>query len=175
MDNTAYKYNVADRESYETDIKIAKICLECDLPDCNPGTCRRYKRLYRELITGEKQSMPDSPSNVKLYSYGGKTMTMREWSIYTGINLETLRSRLQRKPDFAQAITTPVNTNCRPRYVEWEGKRIKLAILCDMYNIRYETVVGRLKDGWSLQRAVTHPVNKRKPYKKKERTTNETE
>lgn len=174
MDNIVNKYSTTNYEAHETDAEIARICLECDLPDCNPGTCRRYKRLYRELKTGEKQLKPSRPSNIRLYSYAGKTMTLREWAICTGINLETLKSRLGRNNDFVQAITTPVANNGNTCYVEWEGKTIKLAILCDMYNISYDTVKGRLKDGWSLYRAITQPVQKRKPYKKRERTTNET-
>jgi hypothetical protein len=48
------------------------------------------------------------------------------------------------------------------RTVEFHGRSMILIEAAEMAGIRYRTVVGRLSHGWSVERALTEPVNRRK-------------
>jgi len=48
------------------------------------------------------------------------------------------------------------------RYVEWRGETRKLVELAEEYGIDNNYVHGRLNQGWSLERALTTPVKRRR-------------
>jgi hypothetical protein len=49
--------------------------------------------------------------------------------------------------------------------VIFEGKKVTLSELCDIFSIRFDTLKARLIRGWSIEKAVKYPIQKK--YKKK--------
>ena len=43
-------------------------------------------------------------------------------------------------------------------WVEWQGKSIQLSKLCEKFDQHYYTIYNRIKNGWSLKRALKHPT-----------------
>lgn len=149
-----------DNKQNNLEQSIAKICLECDLPNCNAGKCVRYKRLSRAILHGEDcADVIDKKPYAETYTHNGKTMTLREWAKYSGISYATLKTRMRRHGDFKKAITEDVRQS-KFRYVEWEGKTVRLSTLCMRYGIGYGALHERLTHGMSLYDALHTPVRK---------------
>lgn len=79
-----------------------------------------YQRICREHHTLEESLKMGRRANQHYrepvrYSYGGKTLSIREWSEYTGICQETIRARIERGWSVEDAVTTLGN-----------GKKIRL-------------------------------------------------
>ena len=71
-----------------------------------------YQRLYRGGYTLEDAIRAGRRSGQTfiepvLYEYDGKSMSISEWSEYTGVNKETIRARLRRGWSVGRAVTTP--------------------------------------------------------------------
>ena len=142
------------------DSQIAKICLECDLPECiNPQHCKRYLRMARKIVgkPDKSQRNEEAIRRVKLYRYNGKEMTLHEWAACVGIKYDTLKGRIRKGMTFAQAISTPVIVYDSDG-VEFNGETQKLSAWCKLYGLEYSTVKWRLRNGWSLDRALTTPA-----------------
>ena len=151
-------------DNTQTDLiqRIAKICLECNLPECNSGKCVRYRRMSAAIINGEAYEEPAAKvPTAELYSHAGKSMTLWEWAAYSGIPYSTLKTRLHRHGDFERAITENVRRS-QHRYVEWEGKKVRLTTLCVRMGVSASAVRERLKSGMPLHEALSLPVRKRR-------------
>lgn len=46
------------------------------------------------------------------------------------------------------------------RWVQFEGQKVAMVILCKRFNISDDVVRGRLDDGWNIERALTERVRK---------------
>ena len=58
---------------------------------------------------------------------------------------------------------TPVEQQANRRnnkWVEYQGERVKLAVLARRLGIPNDILKGRLRVGWSIDRAVTEPIRK---------------
>lgn len=56
--------------------------------------------------------------------------------------------------------------------IEWRGKVIPFAAACEIQGLRYGLVMGRIFQGWSLEKALTEPVKavpKRGKYGKRKK------
>lgn len=88
--------------------------------------------------------------NVLIYTYDGKTMILKDWARYFGINYSTLHKRIKKGVPFEQAI----NSDCYNRLVEINGEKKTVSEWCDFYNLNKGDVFSRIHRGWSKEDAL---------------------
>ena len=100
-------------------------------------------------------------SRPKYYTHNGKTLTMREWSLLSGLDTMVIKMRLHNGWSFQKAISTP---NLRYRY-ELDGMLLSLNDLAEMApHLTKDGLEARLKrmsvkDAISLPRLKTRSMN----------------
>lgn len=94
------------------------------------------------------------------YTYKGRTLTLKGWSEVTGINANTLKTRItDKKWSVEKALETPLNV---PKMYTYEGRTLSLLQWSEVVNIPKEVLerrIVRLK--WSLSEALTTPCRGR--------------
>ena len=55
---------------------------------------------------------------------------------------------------------TQANNKTDTKYVDYEGERVPLSILCRKKNVPYKLIYDRLRWGWDLDKALNTPVRK---------------
>jgi hypothetical protein len=119
----------------------------------------------------------ENPNNHKWDDYGGRGITVCErWSKSFEAFLEDMGPR----PDGCTIDRENNDGNYEPgncrwannreqqrnrranRLVEWNGRIWCLTELAEELGIKPVTVFGRLNRGWSVEKALTHPIRKRK-------------
>jgi hypothetical protein len=118
------------------------------------------RQLREELGLSVPKTKAAPPRGKTLYEHDGKNLTIEEWSIETGINVGTIRSRLARGVSFGDAISKPVKTT-PVMCVEYQGLKRPLYTWCKMYGIDVATCKSRLKNGWSIHDALNTPARKK--------------
>ena len=89
-----------------------------------------------------------------LYTYNGKTMTLPEWSEYSGINLRTLKHRINTyKMSIEEALTKPVKSK---RLYTYNNKTYSIKELAEIYHIKLKTLEARLNRGKSIEEALNN-------------------
>lgn len=77
------------------------MCLNCKHADCRgPDGCKEYRAKRRELTEDGKRRV----HRCTWVGPDGRSLTLREWEMETGINRETLRSRVKGGLSMADAI-----------------------------------------------------------------------
>lgn len=107
--------------------------------------------------------VPKRKKYPSVLSYNGFTGTLAEWSLVIGIDVKTLRARMQRGWSVEQTLTTPLDTRTSPRHrpssYSYGGKEYPtLKSLCEEVGVSYRLVQSRLKLGWSIEDAVSKPL-----------------
>ena len=98
-------------------------------------------------------------SNVKFYTCHGKTMTLGEWSLQTGLEPQLIRMRLHNGWTFERAISTE---NLMRRY-ELDGVKYTLNELAAMTADLSKGIIGyRIRNGMSVKEAISLPRTKKK-------------
>ncbi len=142
--------------------------IRCKYPD--------EKRL-RNIMVGMRQRC-FNPHNAWYVNYGGRGITvceewMRtdgmdrfcEWALNHGykpnLTIDRIDNNKGYSPDncrwvdrFEQMSNTRSTTK-----IEYNGEIKGVAQWAREYNIRYETLVGRLKRGWDIEKALLTPIN----------------
>jgi hypothetical protein len=118
----------------------------------------------------------DDPTANKYENYGGRGITYcSRWESVENFvadmgrrpsenhTLDRINSDGNYEPSNCKWSTvTEQNNNRRANvFYEYQGKTYLLTELSEMYNVKYTTIQERLKRGWSLEKALTHPVQKR--------------
>ena len=88
--------------------------------------------------------------NVLIYTYDGKTMILKDWARYFGINYSTLHKRIKKGVPFEQAI----NSDCYNRLVEINGEKKTVSEWCDFYNLNKGDVFSRIHRGCGKEDAL---------------------
>lgn len=116
-----------------------------------------------------------NPRNKGYASYGGRGITVCDrWSDFEAFYADmgprpSLRHSIDRidvngnyEPENCRwATATEQSRNCRDTiYVEDGGKRVPLADVAEQNGINLSVLYGRLKMGWSLEKALTTPKRK---------------
>lgn len=98
--------------------------------------------------------------NNRLIFFNGKEQCATVWSIETGINKTTLHYRLGQGWGVEKSLTTPVSKQQQPvnKRIEFNGKIQGLAAWAREFGIKQETLFSRLRHGWTIERALTEPI-----------------
>ena len=133
----------------------------------------KHTRLFRIW-----QGMKSRCSNVNLKEYprygGAGIKVCNEWlndyqSFYNWamqnsyndqLTLDRINNGGNYKPSNCRWVDEKVQANNRKdnRILELNGERKTLSEWADKYEIKYSVVFERLKRGWALEKALTHPV-----------------
>lgn len=107
---------------------------------------------------------------VKLYTFGGQSLSLHQWANITGVNPDTIRARLDRGWPFAKAAVQPVafyavkaspkaNKPNRAKHYTAFGKTMNLTDWAKAVGISSSTLHERVAQfRWPLERALTEPV-----------------
>lgn len=97
----------------------------------------------------------------KLYTYQGRTLTLGQWSIETGIEVSTLRYRIGKGWGIEKALTAP---DCRGKntthQLTYGGRTLGLQEWSAETGIPYSTLWNRITQGWPIKHAIETPVRK---------------
>lgn len=133
---------------------------------------RRIFRIYKSMI---KRCTTDEPAYRRYFGRGIKVcdewsnsyQKFEDWSLShgyaDGLCLDRMDTRLEYSPDNCRWTTLKQNARNRidTVFVEYKGETVKLCELCETYGIRYGNVYSRLRAGWDIEKALSHPVRKR--------------
>lgn len=120
--------------------------------DYSPENCR--------WATDHQQSRNHSRN--RFFTHDGKTMCLKDWAMHVGVNVNTLRQRLERGITFADAIkpTDSVPTKNK-RLITFNGKTQSLSAWAREIGIKPVSLYNRLQRGWPLEKALHNgPVDK---------------
>ena len=95
-------------------------------------------------------------------TYKRKTQYIAQWSREYNISYQTLSYRLNANWSVHKSLTTPVKSNKRgkPRPITYKRKTMSAAKAARKYKIKYDTLLYRLNNGWTVHEALTIPVRK---------------
>lgn len=118
-------------------------------PDGNycPENCRWVNR---------KAQANNRTSNRTLI-YNGQSKTLKEWSEITGINYQTLASRLSAGWPADEALTKPIDTRFLASPITYNGQTMSCSAWSHLLGLTDNAVRNRLLRGWSIEKAVTTP------------------
>jgi hypothetical protein len=124
----------------------------------------------------------ENPKNFNYERYGGRGIKICDrWKSFqnffsdmgpkptTQHTIERKNNDLGYEPDNCVWATMEEQRQNRRNavFVFYEGERIRLRDLVEKLGLPYPQVYGRLRGGWSIEQAVTIPVNKHKKRRKK--------
>ena len=96
-------------------------------------------------------------NNVRL-TYKGRTQTIHEWCDELNLNYDCIRDRICRKGwGVTEAFETKENINCH--YLTYNGKTQTIREWAKEIGIKENTLVYRLKYGWTVERALSEGVH----------------
>lgn len=136
---------------YRDDLTIDRI-------DNNKGYCPEN---CRWITLAEQQR---NKSNCRYYTHNGKTQTLSEWAREYHIDRTTLSDRMAKFGfSFEEALTRPINIPRNTKFVTYNGEQTTFGELSKICGISKSALRARVRlRGWSLERAMSEPVRKRK-------------
>lgn len=129
--------------------------------DARPGTLRaRQKRgwsIKETLFTPVQNYEWQKP-----ITYKGETLTIRQWSIKTGLSYCVIHSRLKKgaQLEYLFLSITDYKKVTRKKHAtqySYKGKRQSLREWSQEMKIDYTTLRTRIRSGWSFRKAVSTP------------------
>lgn len=103
-------------------------------------------------------------ANANYIEYNGETHSLREWSKILDISYDMLKGRIDNYGwSFEKAINTEYGGR-RSTKIEHDGQIYTVTELERMYGLSKGTISRRLKDGWSLDKALNTPMHYRRRY-----------
>ncbi len=132
-----------------------------------------YKTRIQKGITGEdlfkKGRLEPAPKDNIVDHKGNKYSSILKMCNAYGINRSTYLQRIERGLSVEDALTLPAAKRKRGERCVKDHKGIIYATkkeMCDAYDIKYITLMNRLRYGWSLEDALTFPVSEKAPRKR---------
>lgn len=121
-----------------------------------------YEALKTRLKYGwsfeDALNTPVKPSE-RLIEYNGETHNIKQWANLRGISKHALTGRLSRGWTFEDAISIPPREEpFRTKLIEYNGETHKLSEWSDILGIKYSTLKGRIRLGWSMDRVLSEPL-----------------
>ena len=94
-------------------------------------------------------------SNTRRFlTLGNNTLTIKDWSLLTGISVVTIKRRLKDGWPLVYALSVPT----KPEMIEHDGETMSLADWATRTGISATTLYMRLRLGWSPSQALTVPT-----------------
>jgi hypothetical protein len=109
--------------------------------------------------------------NNRLLTHNGKTQCATAWAEEVGLKKNLVEVRLSRGWDIEIALTATTKEEKRARIrrnnhlITCNGKTQCLSAWADEMGISHQTILMRLKSGWSAERAVSTPLQKNHSHK----------
>jgi len=94
--------------------------------------------------------------------YDRKRMTMAEWAIFRKINPITLQYRISHDWPVGEALEYTDSDRIENQLIEFNGEKLCFMDWCKKLGVKESTMRARFARGWSLDRALTPNVQKRK-------------
>lgn len=133
----------------------------------------RPERLYSVWAHMKERCL--SPTSDSYHLYGGRGIRIcdawmadyaafRIWAVANGyaehLQIDRIDTDGNYEPDNCRWVTVKKNANNRRRcrFIEFDGRRMSLSEASELYGIPPWTVKKRLDCGWSVEKALTHPV-----------------
>lgn len=96
--------------------------------------------------------------------FRGESKKLIEWSKILNIPYRTLRARIKRGWSIEKTLSTSleaIENGELSGLFTFRGKSKKLIEWAETTGIKYKTLRGRIKSGWSIEKALTMPIQKR--------------
>lgn len=139
------------------------------------GECRT--RLYEIWVDMKKRCY--NPKSHAYHRYGGRGISVcdtwkdsyesfRNWAISNGysddLTIDRINNEQGYSPDNCRWVDMKVQNNnrCNNRYIEWNGERHTVSEWARILNVDRRVLHGRFKNGWSVDKTLTTPVQKQK-------------
>ena len=151
---------------------VAKRCTAHPLPPLPPlKSAPRQKAKGKAKLRALPFERPE-----RTYTFRGETMTLSAWAERTGLPVMILRNRATKGWSAERALMTPPKPARRYRHgtegersaytaetiLTHDGEALTLAAWADRLGCEPRIIVLRLGKGWSIARAVTQPVTRRR-------------
>ena len=108
----------------------------------------------------EQALNPESRKTDRLYTYDGETLSVNQWAIKAGVNYQTLINRLNRGLSIEEALSKDKISNAQKH--EYNGESHTFKEWEAITGIPHQVIRERInKNHWSVERALTQPVNKK--------------
>lgn len=137
-------------------------CLHCQRKVCY-GNCKSMR--------AEKRT--DKPRRGKRYKYQGEMLTLSEIAIRCGIDPQIIMNRVRKKGWTVERATSVPVVRRKEYEVEAFGERHTLTTWASMKGLPLYIVRNRLRDGWTVEAALTEPIRKPGIMIDGERVTNQ--
>jgi hypothetical protein len=140
----------------------------CDFNDAG------VRRAYRSWQSMKDRCHGKYRDEKKIRNYVDRGITVcDEWFKYfeaflSDMGPRPLRKTLGRKDNEKGYEPSNCRWEARPQqdlnrrdtvWVDFNGEKQKLRVLCRRLGVEYTSIYGRLKNGWGIKRALTQPVN----------------
>lgn len=127
--------------------------------DYTPQNCRWASR----------QEQARNTRRVRWLTMNGQTKMLSDWARDLGISPQTLTKRLARGWELTDALTLDTRTDqtrLTNRYLEFRGERLCVAEWAKRLHLG-PALQARLHWGWSVERALSTPLRKRRKNRRK--------
>lgn len=131
-------------------------------------------RIYR--VWGNMVNRCKNPNNPAYHNYGGRGIDVCDewtrfenfylWSVYNGyeegLELDRINNDGWYTPDNCRWTDRITQANNRRSnvIVEYQGEKMTVAELARTINMPYKILHDRLRNGWTIERAMTQPIRK---------------
>jgi hypothetical protein len=106
------------------------------------------KGYYKENCRwATKKEQQNNTRRTKLFTYQGKTQSMKMWAEELGFPYEKFRARLKRGKTFEEALE---NKSQKRKYYEFNGESLTAMEWANKYNLKYNTVAHYFRKGKSI-------------------------
>ena len=128
-----------------------------------------YKPSNCRWVTMKEQG--NNRRSNRLITYKGKTQTLAQWAELIGIRPTSLSMRLKNGWPLEKALEIPgnyfskreiANNRKSNKFLEHNGKRMSVADWGRFIGINGSTILNRIENGWSIERALETPVRARR-------------
>lgn len=131
----------------------------------------RIHRIYKAMV---KRCTTDSPAFRRYFGRGIRVcdewmrdyQKFEDWALSHGYSdglcIDRMDTRKGYSPDNCRWTTAKENSRNRidTVFVEFHGKTAKLCELCEEYGMRYSVAYSRIRAGWDIEKALSHPVRR---------------
>jgi group I intron endonuclease len=146
--------------------QVGPVCLKCS--NCGVefvvpfGQRKRVETCSRECAGGLISKTKQSSDKWRRLTHDGKTMTVLEWSKALGIPHQTIHCRLWKGWSVSDALSVAYEKrhgNRSPQLLSHGGKTQSILSWAVEVGMSYQAIRQRLKLGWSVEDALTAPLN----------------
>lgn len=165
----------------------------CGCLKIEKATARVYRHGYAKSPTYNcwysMHNRCSNPADIGFAHYGGRGIIVCQRWAYTKEGLQNFIADMGERPVGCSLDRIDNNGNYDPgncrwatqklqarnrrsnRFVDFQGENVNVTILCEQHGISDNTFLERLKRGWSVERAITSPVDTRRHRKQTDGST----